>query len=320
MKKIFLLFLGVVFTLSGLPPAQAGSDRDDPIRFYFSSCTMEGVKEKISELQADYDWQENTNALEEMVSLSSTFTSNCPNVYLYTCNHVYERSYQLCAKVVTLNQIYSATPSTKINRSRTSIRGSYYTSYSDENAVLAGFRTNSPLIYFTQSPESVHLTSELNEYIAEPEFDLDYGWQDPTDPLYYELALNQITLNRHGRNFSSYAEVMSFLEDGDFFVNLNFTEEEKNNSLEVVREKLTSSAQNYYLTILSSESVAQISELNIIPEPEELVRNYFAIYPSDVPVATTGDLVYPQAPAKSGYAVWEYGEMIVQPEMQIFWE
>jgi len=80
-------------------------------------------------------------------------------------------------------------------------------------------------------------------------------------------------------------------------------------------------ANNYYLTILSPEAISRFSNLEINPAPENLTRTFYAIYPSAVPVATTGDFAFPERQITSaGFGVEELGEFLVDENMTVLWE
>ena len=201
---------------------------------------------------------------------------------------------------------------------------------------------NSPFIYFLNPPQgniAVTLNSKLNSYFPLPSFNTTNGWNVTGDKqkgtvsidgkeqknLFYELAMNSVTLNRHGQNFNSKEEITSFLQNSGFFDKLGFSQEQKENSLSYVLQKLNDSKVNtkhYYLTILTDESVADISTLAIQPKPKKLIRTYFAIYPTNVPVKTEGSFVFPQKEnlIKNNFTVKETGEFLVPNNMTIFFK
>lgn len=183
---------------------------------------------------------------------------------------------------------------------------------------------NSPFIYFKNppaNPVTVKLSSLLNEYTPKPAFTSEYAWTDTftnESELFYELQIPAITLSRAGQNFSSKAELVAYLETGDFFDRMHFTELQKQNSLGYIVPKIPTDSPNYYLTILSPESIADISQLDISSNPV-IERNFFAIYPSAVSVATTDALQFPeQAPQSDAFTVTELGEVLVD-SMVINW-
>ncbi len=198
---------------------------------------------------------------------------------------------------------------------------------------------NSPFIYFENLPTSevsVVINSKLNEYLPKPFFNQKDGWvikskgdkisisEKEEEHLFYELAINEINLNRNGKNFSSKTEIVYFLKNSDFLEKLGFSETEKKNSLDYFLPKIQSAKDRnyYYLTVLSESAIEKISSLNIKPKPEDLVRQYFALYPTDVPVKTEGDFVFPgmMHNEDNGFLVKETGEILVHPFMLVFWD
>ena len=194
----------------------------------------------------------------------------------------------------------------------------------------------SPFIYFYNAPEGeidVTLDSQLDSFAPLPAFNQESGWDlevkdsklslDGTavDHVFYELALNQIELTRNGRNFASKEEVIEYLKDSDFLTKLGFSQNEKDNSLGYLIPKIeeTDSAY-YYLTILEEESIADTSTLYVTPTPDKIVRQYFAVYPSDTLVATTGDFVFPAVEEAEGFTVKETGEFLINSGMFVFFK
>lgn len=198
--------------------------------------------------------------------------------------------------------------------------------------------TNSPFIYFKNIPQNgvfVGIDSKLDRYFPKPIFNQKNGWVVKPeggkisvsgvgrDSLFYELVVNEINLNRNGRNFSSKEEVVSFLGNSDFFEKLGFSEAEKKNSLGYFIPKIqfTQNKNYYYLTVLGDSAIENISSLSINPKPANLVRRYFALYPVDVPVKTEGDFVFPKSVDESeqNFSVKETGEILVSSPMLVFW-
>lgn len=197
---------------------------------------------------------------------------------------------------------------------------------------------NSPNIYLENAPEGkiyLEIKSDWGTYENQkPNFNLKNGWEvevkneelrvknEAVDHLFYELGLKKVELNRNGRNFESQESLVAFLENSEFFARLGFNETEKANSLGYILPKIQEqNTPYYYLTILSDKGINEISELDITPMPEKLVRKYFAIYPSQVQIRTSGDLIYPAVSAETdAYTIKEYGEILVTPEMYVFWE
>ncbi len=201
----------------------------------------------------------------------------------------------------------------------------------------AWFDTPSPFIYFYNAPEgdmTVRLDSDLDSFTPLPSFNQELGWdltvedsvvsleESQIDHLFYELALNKISLSRNGRNFDSKAEVISYLRDSDFLTKLGFSSQEKKNSLEYLIPKIEEAADSgyYYLTVLEPESVAETSVLTVTPQPNKIDRKYFAVYPTAVPVHTTGDFVFPAVEEVDGFTVKETGEFLINSGMFVFFK
>lgn len=232
---------------------------------------------------------------------------------------------------------------------------STYSATQDDTYTLTGFKTtsddlfaddymeySSPFVYFSNPPQgniSLTLNSKFNSYFPIPSFNAYNGWNVIGDKqkgivsidgkeqksLFYELAMNSVTLNRHGQNFTSKEEITSYLQNSDFFDQLSFSQEQKENSLQYVLQKLNDSKVNnkyYYLTILTDESIADISTLAIQPKPKKLIRNYFAIYPTNVSVKTEGSFVFPkkQNLNNKDFVVKETGEFVIPNSMTIFFK
>ena len=196
---------------------------------------------------------------------------------------------------------------------------------------------NTPFLYLQNPPNgniSVNIDSERNKYYPKPDFNQENGWLveskddklsvngEEKDNLFYELETSKITLNRNGKNFSSKDEIIDYLNNSDFLTKLGFSEEEKNNSLEYFIPKLKESEDNnyYYLTILSDKSVENISTLSINPKPDNIVRQYFAVYPTPVPVKTNGEFKFPENKTTNEFTAKETGEFLVEEPMQVFFD
>lgn len=191
----------------------------------------------------------------------------------------------------------------------------------------------SPFIYLQNAPDgkvSVSLDSKLDKFFPAPAFNDTNSWEvvseggeltlegEPVDHLFYELSLNKLELSRQGQNFDSKESLTSFLKDSDFLSELGFSEQEKENSLNYLLPQIAhSKTENYYyLTILDEETVESVSTLDINPAPEQVVRQYFAVYPSAVPVTTTGDFIFPTQPKETdGFVVKETGELLLGDSM-----
>jgi hypothetical protein len=194
---------------------------------------------------------------------------------------------------------------------------------------------NSPFIYFKNLPtwniklnidsEWQNYTNETPTFNAENWWNLVFDWKNvsvdnqKTDKLFYELALKKVELTRNWKNFASKEELVSFLKNWEFFDKLWFSEEQKENSLNYILPKVWE-AKNYYLTILEDTSINNISKLNVFPTPNNIVRKYFAIYPTSLPVKTYGDIVYPQIEDESGFSVYENGEIYLDNDTFVIWK
>ncbi len=194
---------------------------------------------------------------------------------------------------------------------------------------------NSPFIYFDNVSDgayTVALDSQWDMYQSvTPAFTRAAVWEvvasegditvagEREDHLFYELAMNKIDLSRSGMNFNSKDDLVAFLEGSDFFTNLHMTAQEKDNSLGYLIPRLPDS-ENYYLTVLTSDAVESLSQLSVTPKPEQLVRTYYAVYPTVAPVHLSGALEYPSSFEAGKSTVKEYGEIIVKPEMYVFWK
>jgi len=194
---------------------------------------------------------------------------------------------------------------------------------------------NSPFIYFKNQPVwniVLNIDSEWNSYTSQkPWFNIKNWWRIESnwknisvddkeiDNLFYELAVKKVELTRNGKNFSSKEKLVNFLKNWDFFDKLWYSKEQKENSLKYILPKIRDS-KNYYLTILDDESISNISKLNISPTPKSLVRKYFAIYPTNIPVKTYGDLVYPKRKTNTWYTVEENWELYIDENMFVLWK
>jgi hypothetical protein len=194
---------------------------------------------------------------------------------------------------------------------------------------------NSPFIYFKNLPTwniKLNIDSEWQNYTNEtPTFNADNWWNllsdwksvsvdnQKTDKLFYELALKKVELTRNWKNFASKEELVSFLRSSDFFDKLWFSEGQKEDSLNYILPKIWE-AKNYYLTILEDTSINNISKLNVFPTPNNIVRKYFAIYPTSLPVKTYGDIVYPQIGNENGFTIYENGEIYLDNDTFVIWK
>ena len=196
---------------------------------------------------------------------------------------------------------------------------------------------NSPFIYFEGMPDGVYdvqIHSESESFETDPQFNRDNGWNvsvsngqyavdsEKIDHLFYELETPTLTLSRSGKNFEGADALLDYLEDSDFFDRLGFSEIEKENSLNYVESNLPNKS-HYFLTVLDRESIEDISNITVSDSSGmqlEVLRKYFAIYPSRVQVPARGDLVFPIIAPAQGPLVKEYGEIIVKPDMHVFWK
>ena len=194
---------------------------------------------------------------------------------------------------------------------------------------------NSPFLYLHHPPEgtvSISLSSPLDQYFPKPAFNQKNGWQVQAKDnslsvngvqethLFYELATPAVTLTRKGRNFSSKSDLTTFLTTSDFFTRMGFSPEEKQSSLSYLLPKIKAAptTPNYYLTILDQGAVEAISHLHITPKPDTTLRYYLALYPSAVPVQTTGDFSYPQMREEgNSFVAKETGEIVVTEGMVV---
>ena len=190
---------------------------------------------------------------------------------------------------------------------------------------------NSPFLYFNDLPDgaySVRIKSDSKSFNTDPDFNAKNGWDitinnEQREHLFYELETLGVTLSMNGKSFKGDDALFDYLENKDFFTKLGFTETEKQNSLEYIRDNLPSKPY-YYLTILDENSIESVSGLEIRDNNEsliEVVRRYFAIYPTRIPVEPNGDLSFPLYTPSSSLIpyVKDYGEIIFKPDMQVFW-
>ena len=196
---------------------------------------------------------------------------------------------------------------------------------------------NSPFIYFEGVDDGsyqVRIDSHSIDYATDPSFNAQDGWDvevrnkrlgvgdKDVDHLFYELETPRVTLSRNGKNFESREALVNYLENSDFFDRLGLDQKQKQNSLGYVLENLIDKPY-YYLTVLDTESVEELSQLSVTDssgEPVETLRKYFTVYPSFVPVETTGGLVFPEIEQSDDPLVKEYGELIVKPHVTVFWK
>jgi hypothetical protein len=193
---------------------------------------------------------------------------------------------------------------------------------------------NSPFVYLTvpDGMYSIELDSEWDKYQSiTPAFTRAAAWDVlvqngemsvegiKQNHLFYELAMHRIDLTRNGINFESKDALVQYLQESDFFSKLAMSETEKDNSLGYLIPNLPDS-ENYYLTVLTDESVNNLSSISVTPAPEKLVRTYYAVYPTTVPVQANGDLSFEAKDVSGDSIVKEYGEIIIKPEMYVFWK
>ncbi len=170
---------------------------------------------------------------------SGNYTTSCskPSVTTYNADRVYQNESSANPFQVNSPQYRIIDPLSLYGTKATLI---YEDSYS--------YNWNSPFIYLHYPPTetiSLSLKSALDHYSPKPAFNQKNGWLvnskngqisvngKEQKHLFYELAVNKITINRNGRNFSSREAVISFLQNSDFLTNLGFSEEEKKNSLDI---------------------------------------------------------------------------------------
>jgi hypothetical protein len=239
--------------------------------------------------------------------------------------------YNSCSKTV---DVYSASKNNEFT-----LTGTRTPTLNTVNIFVSMFELSkpSPFIYLRNAPNgpvSVSLSSALDSYSPKPFFNKEMGWDlnvdnsaislngIEVDHLFYELALKKIEMTRNGRNFISKDKVIAFLNDSDFLTKLGFNEEEKRNSLGYLIPKIleASDTEFYYLTVLDSESIANVSTLNITPKPDRIDRLYFAVYPTNVPVRTDSDFVFPKTEKEDGFTVKETGEFLIDSGMFVFFK
>lgn len=213
------------------------------------------------------------------------------------------------------------------------IRGVYNPAVSDSQTPYYDFGVVScPHLYLHNTPAgtvSITPDSDLDIFKTEQPFTLGNTWLlssadgevsldgEEVDHLFYRLAIEDLTLSRHGRNFASRAEVIDYLKSSDFFSKLGFSAEERTNSLETIIGDIEANPASpyYYLTVLDEASINQVSKLAIDPAPADLIRSYFAVYPTPVPVKTEGDFIFPAIKTiGTEYTVKETGELLLGPD------
>ena len=196
---------------------------------------------------------------------------------------------------------------------------------------------NTPFVYLENAPTgniSIDISSEEDKYTAQdPEFNKENWWEvrseegdlyvdgEEVDELYYELAFKGVQLTRNWKNFDSKEGLLEYKQESDFFEKLWLTEEEKNNSIEAIKPKLPE-AENYYLTILEEKAIEDIVNYDFSEEPEELIRRYYAVYPTENKVRTTWDLQFPDEKnvEEDEFIVKDYGEVVVKEDMLPLWK
>ncbi|MCK5461169.1 hypothetical protein KAI58_04255 [Candidatus Gracilibacteria bacterium] len=205
-----------------------------------------------------------------------------------------------------------------------------------DSAVIQTPTFNSPFIYFENVPDGkikVFVNSEWKQYKnVSPDFISGDFWLldgkdgeifakgTKVDNLFYELGLKKVELTRNGQNFETKQALISFLEETDFFQRLGLSDQQKTNSMNYLIPKIQE-ASNYYLTILDAEATENISKIKIDPIPQNIIRRFFAIYPSDGAIKTEGGLQYPEVRNVSdGFMVKEYGEILVDKSTYILWK
>ncbi len=251
----------------------------------------------------------------------------------YTCSYSTNGSaysttfeYMKCTKTIPASYTTSVLNNYSLRGVYTAPSATTVTAASDST-----WNDPSPYLYFYNAPVgtvSASLDSSLDIFSPKPAFTRTATWDvvvsidkklqvadAGVDHLFYRLAIDTITLSRNGRNFETKEELLSFIASSDFLDTMGFSEVEKANSLKTITEDVHRSPESeyYYLTVLDDSSVHDLSDLVIDPEPTELVRRYFAVYPSSVPVKTEGDIVFPEikSVANGEYYVKETGELLL---------
>ena len=194
---------------------------------------------------------------------------------------------------------------------------------------------NTPFVYIENAPEwelEITMESDRDEYTAQdPEFNKENGWEveiegdnkyvewEEVEELYYELKVNGVEITREGKNFGSKEELLEYMEESDFFDNLWLDEREKENSINAIQPKLPES-ENYYLTVLEEEAIEEIVNYEFSKEPEELIRRYYAVYPTENKVASTWEFNFPdEEEVDRDYVVKDYGEIVIKEDMIPLW-
>lgn len=250
----------------------------------------------------------------------------------YSCNRfVWETSSQAWYQIDCVRNV----PAQYVGQTLSSyaINGVYNPAVSDSQTPYFEFGTLScPHLYPHNTPAgtvSITPDSDLDIFKTEQPFTLGNTWLlssadgevsldgEEVDHLFYRLAIEDLTLSRNGRNFSSKVEIIDYLKYSDFLSNLGFSAEERTNSLETIIGDIEANPASpyYYLTALDEASINQVSKLVIDPAPVDLIRSYFAVYPTPVPVKTEGDFIFPAIKTiGTEYTVKETGELLLGPD------
>jgi len=193
---------------------------------------------------------------------------------------------------------------------------------------------NTPFIYFDDVEDgayNVSISSKFDNYRSIPDFNRQNGWNAEIENniieinntevphLFYELEVGEISLSRHGENFEGKESFLRFLQESDFYSRLGMNEVEAENSFQYVFDNLVD-APNYYLTVLSSSSVDNISQIEVTDKNNNKMpvgRTYFSIYPGPLEIKTDGPLQFPEVIQED---VREFGEILIDSSMIVFWE
>ncbi|MBS8121970.1 hypothetical protein [Candidatus Vampirococcus lugosii] len=247
--------------------------------------------------------------------------STDPN-YIGKCGHGVSQN---------LPETYSAEVLYNIPGNKIAIKG-----FKNTGSPNVGGTYNTPFLYLENQPEGkidITINSKRDNYSSQrPDFNIENGWSvlndngnmfvelKKVDYLFYLLDFERIELTRNGKNFDSKDELTNYLINSDFFQKLGFDEEQKENSLDYILPTIQDSP-NYYLTVLTKESIQNIVNYEFSEEPEKLIRRYFAIYPTLNPVKTSGGLQFPEIiEYDNEYIIKDFGEIYLKNGMLPIWK
>ncbi|MEF2175902.1 MAG: hypothetical protein V3575_05495 [Candidatus Absconditabacteria bacterium] len=195
---------------------------------------------------------------------------------------------------------------------------------------------NTPYIYSQGIKDmkgvNIELKSEKNNYFnLAPNFNVYNGRKfdikedkflidnKKLDYLYYELETPEITFNRNGILFDSKDKIIDYLNNSNFYEKLGLSEFEKQNSIDVIIKGLEDKTNKYYyLNLLSDRTIEDIVKNNINKDVK-VIRKYIGIYPTNNNIPNSGKFDFPTNNI-SGEHLKDYGEIIVNGNMMVFWE